>query len=203
MPSDPGANAEYRSVHSLAEMGVWRGQEELAALAESASTVRYFTPAAPSGMLQTRDYATAMLRPSISGRPQRDVERAVEARLKRQDALHDRSRSFIFVMTEQTVRLRQASAEVMSAQCHHIAELTDLPNVTVAIVPNDAEMDCGVPLNSFTAYDEQLVLVELFSGQMTLRDPRDVEYHLNIVNHFLDRALVGTAAAAFLRRVEF
>lgn len=193
----------YRSVHSLAEMGVWRGQEELSALVDSASTVHYFTPAAPSGMLQTRDYATAMLRPSISGRPDRDVERAVEARLKRQEALHDRSRSFTFVMTEQAVRLRQASAEVMSAQCRHIAELTELPNVTVAIVTNEAEMECGVPLNSFTAYDEQLVLVELFSGQMTLRDPRDVAYHLNIVNHFLTRALTGADVAAFLLRIEF
>lgn len=197
------ANVHYRSVRSLAEMGIWRGQEELGALVESASTIRYFTPAAPSGLLQTADYARAILTPTISGRPARNVDRAVEARLKRQQALHDRSRRFIFIMTEQTVRWRQAPAEVMSAQCHHMAELAELPNVTIAVVPNDAEMDCGVPLNSFTAYDERFVLVELFSGEMMLRDPRDVEYHLNIMNHFLERALVGAEVTALLRRIEF
>ncbi|MGH3862415.1 helix-turn-helix domain-containing protein [Actinokineospora sp.] len=194
------ANVHYRSVRALAEKGLWRGQDELAALVDSSSLVRYFVPAVPSGMLQTRDYATAILTPVIRGRPARNVERAVDARIRRQRAIYDHSREFVFVMTEQTARWRRANAAIMAAQCHHMADLTELPNVTIAMIPNTAEINCG-PLNSFTVYDERFVLVELFSGSVMLRDPRDVSYHINILNHFLDRALRGTRAANLLRRI--
>lgn len=194
------ANVHYRSWRSYAEVGLWRRQAEFAALDRSAVLTRHFTPATPSGLLQTSAFATEILTPRLKGRPARDVQRAVEARLARQDALQDTSRTFVFVMTEQTVRWQRASSAIMSAQCVHMASLAERSNITMALVPNHTLVDAP-PLSSFSVYDEQFVLVEMFSGEIMLRDPRDVEYHITIVNHFLERALVGSATADFLREI--
>jgi len=194
------ANVHFRSVRVLAEIGLWRGQKELSALVMSSSQVRHFCPAAISGMLQTREYATAILDPTVRGRPARNVERTVDARIERQRSLYDSSRDFTFVTTEQAVRWRQAPATVMATQARHIAALAELPNVTIAVVPNDAQMN-EVPLNSFAIYDQRFVMCELFSGSVILRDPQEVAYHANILDHFIERAHTGEAATAFLRHV--
>lgn len=79
-------------------------QAELKALESSSQVMRHFLPAVPTGLLHVRAYATATLSPTVQGDPVRDVARAVEARLERQTALADTSRSFSFLMTEQAVK---------------------------------------------------------------------------------------------------
>lgn len=192
------ANVHYRSWRSYAETGLWRRQEELAALASSSTVMRHFTPAAPSGLLQTSEYARAILASGTDGKATLNIERALEARKRRQQSLLDPARRFVFVMTEQAVRWRLARPEVMSGQCAHMADLATNPNLTIAVVPNTANID-EPAFNSFTVHDERLVLIELFSGSMTLRDPKDIAYHINIIGHFVERALTGTDAADFLR----
>ena len=130
------ANVHYKSWRAYAEVGLWRKQEELKALVAASATIRYFLPAAPSGMLQTPEYATQVLTPTVRGRAARNIERTVEARLRRQEALRDESRTFMFVMTEQAVRWQCAAAEVMAAQCAHMAAVAEQPNATVGIIPN-------------------------------------------------------------------
>ncbi|WP_083822115.1 Scr1 family TA system antitoxin-like transcriptional regulator [Saccharopolyspora spinosa] len=78
------ANVEYTSLRSSARLGIWRSQAEIKALTESASAIRQFLPAIPSGLIQTRDYARAILTPAVEGRPARDIDRAVQARLDSQ-----------------------------------------------------------------------------------------------------------------------
>lgn len=194
------ANVHYKSWRAYAKVGLWQKQEELNALVATSATIRYFLPAAPSGMLQTPEYATQVLTPTVRGRAARNVERTVEARLRRQETLRDESRTFVFVMTEQAVRWQCAESEVMAAQCVHMAAVAAQSNVTVGIIPNHVRVP-EIPLNTFVIYDERFVLVELFSGEVVLRDPRDVSYHLNIFQRFLDHALTGSAATVFLRFV--
>ncbi|WP_158887845.1 helix-turn-helix domain-containing protein [Amycolatopsis anabasis] len=194
------ANVDYRSVRALARVGVWRGQDELRALDESSRTVRHFTPAIPAGLLQIRDYARQVFTPTIKGRPARDVERAVDARIARQEILEDTSRRFLFLLTEQAVRWRRAASDVMARQIAHLAQVSEKPSVEVAVVPQSVEVHAS-PLNSFVIFDERLVEVEMFSGSVALRDPRDVSYHLNIFHYFLDSALTGAQAGEFLRSI--
>lgn len=107
------ANVEYTSLRSSARMGIWRSQAEIKALTESSSVVRQFLPAIPSGLIQTREYARTVLTPGVAGRPARDIDRALEARLASQDALNDENRQFHFLLTEQAVRLKRAATSVM------------------------------------------------------------------------------------------
>ncbi|RJQ71521.1 XRE family transcriptional regulator [Pseudonocardiaceae bacterium YIM PH 21723] len=194
------AKVHYKSSRSYAEIGLWRKQDELKALAETSKVIRYFHPAAPSGMLQTRAFATQVLTPTVRGRPARNVERTVDARLGRQEVLRDQSRTFTFLMTEQAVCWQRAPRDVMAEQCRHLAAMSEWENVTIGIIPNRVQIPV-VPLNTFIVYDERLVLVEIFSGEVVLRDPQDISYHLNLFDAFLERALVGKDAIAFLKSV--
>ena len=194
------ANIDYASWRSYARIGIWRRQSELKALAESSTTIRQFLPAIPSGLIQTPDYARAMLTPTIDGEPDYDVERVVAARLASQEALGDQSRRFHFLLTEQAVRWQSAEPPVMAAQLHHLIDVSMLTNVELAIIPQGTPVD-EPPLNIFVVYDDRLVLVELFSGEIALRDPRDVTYHLNLFEHFWEPAVKNEDARDLLRSV--
>jgi len=55
-------------------------------------------------------------------------------------------------------------------------------------------------LNVFVIYDDRLVTVELFSGEVVLRNPQDISHHIALFDLFLSHALRGAEATAFLRR---
>lgn len=192
------ANVDYVSFRALARVGLWQRQTELQALAESSRVVRSFLPAIPSGLLQTREYAHDVLTPAVEGRTARNVARALEGRIARQASMMDESRHFRFVLTEQAVRWPRTSAETVADQILNMAKVAQKPNIDLAIVPFAADEVRASPLNVFTVYDERLVSVETFSGSMTLRDPRDVGYHVNLWEYFYDHALIGTAAHEML-----
>jgi transcriptional regulator with XRE-family HTH domain len=195
------ANVDYASWRAYARVGLWQKQAELRALERSASTVRMFLPAIPSGLLQTEEYARQTLTPTVPGRPARDVERVLQARMERQNVLDDPSRRFAFLLTEQAVRWRRAAGnDVMAHQVSHLVEVAAKPHVDLAVIPQSAAV-LASPLNIFVIYDERLVTVELFSGEVVLRDPRDVDYHVSLFDYFMGHALTGKAATTFLTAV--
>ncbi|GAB3691811.1 helix-turn-helix domain-containing protein [Saccharopolyspora tripterygii] len=194
------ANVEYTSLRSSARMGIWRSQAEIKALVETSSVVRQFLPAIPSELIQTPDYARAVLTPGVEGRPARDIERAVQARLESQEALNDESRTYHFLLTEQAVRLKRAGNEVMADQLRHMTAMMDRSNVDLSVLPSSALVNAS-QLNVFVVYDDRIVLTEVFAGEVALRDYRDVSYHLSIFDHFRDRAFSGSSARRILNSV--
>ncbi len=202
------ANVDYASWRSVARLGIWHKQNELKSLANDSAHVRQFLPAIPSGLLQTPEYARETFTPVVEGRPARDVDRAVKARIDSQQCLEDTSRQFWFILTEQALRWRQAAPDVMERQRAHLVAVSRKLNVHLAVLPLDyidSSVDpeeVKVPaLNVFVVYDDRLVTVETFSGEMALRDPRDVSYHLNLFNYFYGLSLHGDDARTRIMQV--
>lgn len=191
------ANVDYASWRAYARVGLHHKQAELQALESSSRVIRHFLPAIPTGLLHVREYAVETLRPMVPGDPARDVARPVQARMDRQANLDDSSRSFWFLLTEQAVKWQRASIGAMAAQCAHMAEVNRKPNVEIGIVPLGVQIP-ATPMNIFVVYDDRLVTVELFSGEVVLRDPRDITQHLNLFEFFWSHALTGDAASSFL-----
>ncbi|MFI2211722.1 helix-turn-helix domain-containing protein [Streptomyces sp. NPDC020141] len=191
-------NVDYASWRAYARVGLHHKQAELKALESSSRQMRHFLPAIPTGLLHVREYAVETMSPAVTGDPARDVPRAVQARMDRQAVLDDASRSFWFLMTEQAVKWRRASPEAMAAQCAHMARVNGKPNVELGIVPQEVRVP-GTPMNIFVVYDDRLVTIELFSGEVVLRDRRDISHHLNLFELFWSHALTGESASAFLR----
>lgn len=194
------ANVEYRSGRAVARLGMWRRQLELKALAESTTVLRQFLPAIPTGLVQIPEYATFAMSRTVPSEPDRDVPRAVQARMELQKVIDDESRRFILLMTEQAVRWNYAGREVMAKQVVHLATEAERPNVEIAVIPFSTEVH-DAPMNVFVIHDERLVTVELFNGVVSFRDPRDVTYYLELFEFFLGHALTGDDAIAFLRSV--
>jgi transcriptional regulator with XRE-family HTH domain len=194
------ANVGYTSWRTMARTGLWRGQLEIKALHESSRLVRQFLPAIPSGLLQTSDYARQVLTSTTKGRPGRDVDKMVEARLAWQRVLDDVDRQFKFVLTEQAVRWRRAPLSVMVGQVANLLAVAERENVDISVVPQAAEVRAS-PLNVFVVYDERLVTIELFSGTVALRDPQDIAYHVELFEAFRSQARQGEEAVEFLRLI--
>jgi transcriptional regulator with XRE-family HTH domain len=192
------ANVHYKSFRAYAQVGLWRAQAEVKAMAEASTVVRQFLPAIPSGLLQTEGYARQVLTPAVPGDISHNVERTVAARMDSQQVLGDDSRRFLFLMPEHSVRWRRADPRIMAGQCAHMAEVAArLPNVEVAVIPQAAEV-WDVPLHTFVIYDERMVEIELFAGEVVFRDPKDVAYHLSIFEFFWGHALTGDDATTLL-----
>jgi transcriptional regulator with XRE-family HTH domain len=215
---DPGAAAELldmlntaQSLHRQYRHQLRRGhaaiQEDFDRLVRQVKRVRNFEVLVIPGLLQTADYARyrmlEMVR--IHGFAEDGVEAAVAARMRRQDTLYDSGRQFEFVITEAALRVRLCPPQVMAGQLDRLLGLSGLANVTLGIIPLDADMPV-TPLVGFMLLDD-VTYVETPASDIYLRGEEASAYE-RIADGLLDEAVTGddarrliTAAAARLRDV--
>lgn len=88
------------------------------------------------GLLQTEDYAHAVV---TSGQPRAssaEVERRVALRLERQKLLlSERAPTFHVVLDEAALHRAYGGAEVMRAQLRHLVSVSEQPNITLQVMP--------------------------------------------------------------------
>ncbi|MFE7131388.1 helix-turn-helix domain-containing protein [Streptomyces sp. NPDC057638] len=190
------ANAEYEDVRASVRRGLHHRQRELARLEEGARHVRHFLPAMLTGLIQTSDYMRQAMSPAIDPAPA-DVSRVVALKLERQAVLHDRGKRFDFLITESAARWRLCQPSVLAVQLDHLVSLSRLPTVGVLVLPLDQRIR-DAPFHTFVTYDDHLVTCELFSGQVVLRDPKDIDYYRRLFDFFAGHAAVGEEARALL-----
>jgi hypothetical protein len=125
---------------------------------------------------------------------------AVAAKLERQSVLHDPSKRFSFLLTESAVRWQLCPPAVMALQLDRLVSLSQLGTVHLGVLP----LDCLVPdgaYHTFVIYDRRLVTVELFTGQLVLRDPKDVDHYRALFDFFASRTLWADDARKMLRGI--
>lgn len=88
----------------------------------------------------------------------------------------------------------------MARQLVHMIDVAHKPNVEIAVISQSKKIH-GMPLNVFTIYDNRLVTAELFSGEVLLRDPQDITFHLELFQFFLDHSISGAEAIEFMRSI--
>jgi transcriptional regulator with XRE-family HTH domain len=191
------ANTEYADLRTSLRRGLHQKQREIASFEASASHVRFFLPTMLTGLLHTPEYARA----SFATIP-RDQGRAIARRLERQAILYDLGKQFTFILTEQAVRWPLCEPAVMAIQIGRILALTGLPNITVGVIPYGRVRLAEGPLNTFTVYDDRLVTAETFSGEIIMRDPRDIAYHLGLFETFAGYSTRGEECKAILTAVQ-
>jgi transcriptional regulator with XRE-family HTH domain len=103
-------------------------------LEEEASLMRAYEPHYIPGLLQTEDYARAVLWGGL--RDEREIERRVELRMQRKRRLIEpNGPDFWVVIDETVVRRPVVPPKVMRDQIDHLIEMVALPNVTLQVVP--------------------------------------------------------------------
>jgi hypothetical protein len=105
-------------------------------LEEAAELIRCYEPQFVPGLLQTEDYARALTAVGFPDAPAEENERRVALRMARQQLLTrpDPPRLWA-VIDETTLRRQAASPDVMRAQLDRLTEATELPNITLQVLP--------------------------------------------------------------------
>lgn len=102
----------------------------------AASLIRVYEVQFVHGLLQTEEYARAVVRRGMKGASAADVERRVALRLERQRHLFsDSAPEFHIVLDEAALRRPYGDREVMRGQLQHLIDVSERPNVRLQIMP--------------------------------------------------------------------
>lgn len=104
------------------------------------------------GLLQTADYARAIISAYPGFSSHDDVDRRVEHRLKRQAIVTRKTNPVVLevLLHESALHRVVGNRRIMAAQLRHLAEISKLDNVTLRIHPFEAGMTWGMPYGMFT-----------------------------------------------------
>jgi transcriptional regulator with XRE-family HTH domain len=135
------------------------------------------------GLLQTADYARAIVRAAVPEWVPEVVEQRVQGRMARQQLLHSANApQFEAVVDESVLHRVVGSPAVMQAQLERLLELSDLPNVTLRVIPYEAgALPAGnnkfIILGFAQPTVSDIVFIEGLTGDLYLEDSRDVEIY--------------------------
>jgi transcriptional regulator with XRE-family HTH domain len=144
-----------------------------------AVALRWFEHSLVPGLLQTEDYARAVLstRPNAS---EAEIEGAVADRLVRQQLISrsDPPPPLLWILIDEGVLYRPvAPPVVMYDQFMHLVDLSKLPNVTIQVVPYTAGGHSGL-LGAFIVAElpasQSIVFISDVSGGRVAEDPLSV-----------------------------
>ncbi|MFE3605300.1 helix-turn-helix domain-containing protein [Streptomyces goshikiensis] len=170
--------------------GLHKHQEEIRAIEAQTSLLRAFQPSCIPGLLQSPEYARAVQRNSEL--TEDALEKMIGARMRRQEVLYDRQRTFRFLITESVLRWALVRPPMMAAQLDKLVTMSRMPNIVIGVVPQSAPKN-DLPTCSFVMFDTRLVIVEIPHAEITTSEPRDVEQYLRKFEGFEDLALTGDA----------
>jgi transcriptional regulator with XRE-family HTH domain len=180
-----------------------------AALETDAVALRSFDSAILHGLLQTPDYARAVLSVELPRHPAKDVEQLVELRLKRQERLFRSEPLRLSAVVDQSVFARTiGGADVMAAQMRHLLDLMALPNVTVRVLPftaglRRAHMGHFMILEIPRALGSDLVYIEGHAGETLLEVESDVDLYRDVFDDVLAHALEVDETREVIRRCAY
>jgi transcriptional regulator with XRE-family HTH domain len=180
--------------------------ETYVGLEAAAATIRSFEVQFVHGLFQTEDYARAVTRLRKAA-PDDEVERRVALRLKRQELLGRPNPPYIWsVMDEAVLRRAVGGPAVMRAQFQHLIEVSELPHVTLQVVPFTQGVHAGES-GSFTVlrFEERglpdVVYIEQLTGATYLDQRSDVEHYLAVVDELSSVALTPAGTTRFIEQV--
>jgi len=112
----------------------------------SASAICTYETSAVPGLLQTEEYATAVISRNRFNPDPKTVKTLVEVRMKRQQLLLDRPRPprLFFVLDEAVIRRLAGDKELRQDQVEKLIRMTDRPEVTIEVVPFSAGIHRGL-----------------------------------------------------------
>lgn len=188
--------AEASPARVVLQRGAWRMQQRIGKVEAASARIRSFQPTIVLGLLQTRDYITALIGDSMPGG---ERDQTVEARLERQSIL-DSTRDFHLVLTEGALRWNMGGAATMLAQLDHLIELSERGTVRLGVIPWTATVSVPV-LHGFDIYDSRAVLLSTQTATALITDEREVA---DYENHFVEVERYATyddVARAHLARI--
>ena len=164
-----------------------------------ASTIHAYESHVVHGLLQTRDYARAVLTNAWGdSRSAADIERMVEVRMRRQWALTaDHGLTFTCVLDESTLYRVVGSPEIMRGQLDHLVGMAGAGHVDIRVLPFSAGLVAAylspfAKMEFTTGIEQGLVYLERSGTNEFVVDPAEVAVH--------DERMAAVLAASLTER---
>ncbi|MET9216235.1 MULTISPECIES: helix-turn-helix domain-containing protein [unclassified Nocardia] len=190
------AVTEWRKVLGT---GTQRQQKANVRLAEESEMIRIYQPQIIPGILQTAEYAAAVLRRYVEFyRAPDDVDQGVAARIERQQLLYSGRRKFHILVAEQALHTTVGDDAVMVGQLDRLLAVAGLSRVLLGIIPAKAEMP--IQATNFVVFDQRLVTVEAITAELRVTQPREIAVYLRAFDGLVRQAVTGERARTLIRR---
>lgn len=166
-----------------------------------AQHVRWYENWVIPGLLQTADYARAVLtecRTLVPG-GRDDIDEAVAVRMKRQQVLRSARRRFAFIVAEAALHQTIGSAAVMAEQLRALLGHANNPRIELGVVPLSAAAVVGS--HGFIMFDRESVMVETISAELTITRPSEIAVYDQAFGAMHALAVHGSAAAEVIAAV--
>jgi hypothetical protein len=174
-------------------------------LESEATKVRTFKIDLIDGLLQTAEYAAAVIRANSPRATDAVVRQRVDARSRRQDRLTGVNPIHVeAIMTEGALRTQVGGPDVMRRQLQRLVELAALPNVDLRILPaTGAYPAMGTPFYvlSFASRYPDVGYIELLDKGVYLEEPDDVEPYIIRFGALRDVALGPGDSSDFIAEI--
>jgi hypothetical protein len=211
--------AERATLLALAEQanapGWWRDYEDVVpawfepylGLEQAASVIRTYQVTFVPGLLQTADYARAMLRAGRGDDAEAEIDRQTAVRMRRQQILHRRDPPRLWAVIDETVLRRPVGGtSTMRAQIQHLLDAARLPHVKLQVLPFTAGGDTGIgiPMTMLRFAEAEVadvVYLEQLVGAVYPSREADLVYYRNALNRLAARAQAPDATMATLQDI--
>lgn len=210
--------AEQEHLMTLAreaqQQGWWQRYSDLAiesliGLEIGASKISSYESSVIPWAFQTEAYARAVIKGILPRIAKNILDQRVAARLKRQDLLASESPPQFWALIDESALYRKVGSHIiMQAQLARIIEVSEMPNITIQVVPYEAGAHPGLnntfsllefddPQQSPVAFIEN----ENMGGAVFLERPAEIEKFREALEHLRAAALSPAQTTSLIERV--
>ncbi|NGN68464.1 helix-turn-helix domain-containing protein [Streptomyces sp. A7024] len=167
-------------------------------LETDATSLRIYESLIVPGLLQTRDYAEAVIAGALPEISQADVDKRVQVRMRRQERIQGSDGEpplrLWTVIDESALHRKVGNDAIMREQLDHLIEVSQYPHVTVQVMPFGVGAHPGVTgqyaiLEFPEATDSSVVYLEGVTSDLYLEKPNDVQSYSMMYEHLRAQAL--------------
>ncbi|GAA2305962.1 helix-turn-helix domain-containing protein [Streptomyces kunmingensis] len=211
---------DHRIVDSLMQMakdsrqqGWWHSFGDIPysvyiGLETDAASLRVYDPQVVPGLLQTRGYAEALINGALPETTPQDIEKRVQVRMRRQERIQapDNPLRLWTVLDEAALRRGVGGKNIMREQLEHLVEQSQLPHVTVQVIPFEMGAHPGLNgqyaiLEFPDAADSSVVYIEGVTSDLYLEKANDVQKYSVMYEHLRAQALNVEQSRQFISEI--
>lgn len=183
------------------------GFDPYVGLEEAATRIRTYEAHYVPGLLQTEEYARAVIAAGNPKASAEEVERRVSLRMTRQRLLSQPDAPKLWaIVDEAALRRFIGGSEVMRAQLEHLRAATKSPNVTLQVLPfsSGASAAEGVAFTVLRFSEPELpdvVYVEQLASVLYLEKRDELNKHIDVLERLADQAEDPADTADIIGRI--
>ncbi len=174
---------------------------------DEASALRNYESLFLPGLLQTEDYAHAVIQGCLPTATKNAIQIRTKARMTRQTVLtKDNPVSLWAIVDEAALRRVVGGPTVMHAQLVHLAKAITAPQITFQVVPYRAGAHPGMPgqfvvLEFADAEDADLVYVDTLAGDLFVEKDKDIKNYRAMFEQLVAVALSPAESATMVNEI--